>query len=202
MRQWGFHDAHAAPGGPDGGIDVRASGALGQVKFRAAQVGRPDLQRLVGARGSSNARLFFFTGTSYSSRAIEFADEMGIALFTYALDGTMTPVNGTAQAIMWQPAPNGAPQQPYIPAALHAAHNYLAVRHPNLRALAINWRAALGYFCLLALLSNVVNPNNYRSGSKTAGTVAAVIILGTLTFLFLRAQWRSRRGTWPPHRRR
>ncbi len=47
MRRWGYEDAAAAPGGPDGGVDVRSSRALGQVKYQAVLVGRPELQRLV-----------------------------------------------------------------------------------------------------------------------------------------------------------
>ncbi|MFF6835213.1 restriction endonuclease [Streptomyces sp. NPDC012438] len=64
MRHWGYADATASPGGPDSGIDVHATGALGQVKYQAAQVGRPELQRFVGARPkNSTAQLIFFTGS-------------------------------------------------------------------------------------------------------------------------------------------
>ncbi|WP_237519817.1 restriction endonuclease [Streptomyces sp. HUCO-GS316] len=98
MRHWGYADATARPGGPDSGVDVRAAGALGQVKYQAAQVGRPELQRFVGARPrGSNAQLIFFTGSDYAPTAVAYAEEWSIALFKYGLDGMMTPVNAPAR---------------------------------------------------------------------------------------------------------
>jgi hypothetical protein len=66
----------------------------------AVLVGRPELQRVVGARGlASETLLLFFTGSDYASTAVAYADEMGIALFHYALDGSMTAVNAAARRI-------------------------------------------------------------------------------------------------------
>jgi hypothetical protein len=105
MRYWGFSDAQAKPGGADGGIDVRSRRALGQVKYQAAAVGRPELQNLFGARGRNmHQQLLFFTGSSYASTAIEYADTNDIALFVYALDGAMTPVNNAARRVGAPPA--------------------------------------------------------------------------------------------------
>ncbi|MFF0051082.1 restriction endonuclease [Streptomyces sp. NPDC005498] len=106
MRHWGFSDAEAKPGGADGGIGVRSRRALGQVKYQAAAVGRPELQNLFGARGRNmEKQLFFFTGSSYAATAVEYADNNSIALFVYALDGAMTPVNETARRTGAAPAP-------------------------------------------------------------------------------------------------
>lgn len=100
MRYWGYRDAFARPGGPDGGADVRATGALGQVKYQAAQVGRPELQRLVGARGRAiETQLLFFTGSDYASTAVAYANEMDIALFHFSLDGSMTALNAPAHQL-------------------------------------------------------------------------------------------------------
>jgi hypothetical protein len=96
MRSWGFLDARAAPGGSDEGLDVRATGADGQVKFQGAQVGRPALQRLVGARPNEQDRMFFFTGSNYSNHAVDYANERGVALFQYDPWGRMTPMNVVA----------------------------------------------------------------------------------------------------------
>lgn len=106
MRHWGFSDAQAKPGGADGGIDVRSRRALGQVKYQAAAVGRPELQNLFGARGRDmHKQLFFFTGSSYATTAVAYADTNDIALFVYALDGAMTPVNKVARRLGRPPAP-------------------------------------------------------------------------------------------------
>ncbi|WCD83884.1 hypothetical protein KPP03845_100203 [Streptomyces xanthophaeus] len=100
MRYWGYLDAIAQPGGADGGVDVRSARALGQVKYQGAAVGRPELQRLFGARGQRLERqLLFFTGSSYTTTAIDYALQNGIALFVYGLDGSMTAFNAPARRI-------------------------------------------------------------------------------------------------------
>ncbi|MGW2890169.1 restriction endonuclease [Streptomyces griseoruber] len=110
MRHWGYEDARARPGGSDGGVDVRSRRALGQVKYQGAAVGRPELQRLFGARGRAMDKdLFFFTGSSYAATAVAYAAENGIALFVYGLDGSMTAVNAPARRIATTPAPAPAP---------------------------------------------------------------------------------------------
>ncbi|MGV9289146.1 restriction endonuclease [Streptomyces sp. NPDC003719] len=129
MRHWGYEDARAQPGGSDGGVDVRSRRALGQVKYQASAVGRPELQRLFGARGRDlDKDLLFFTGSSYAATAIEYAAENGVALFVYGLDGTMTAVNAPARRIATAaPAPAPAPAPaislakpaPATPAPLH-----------------------------------------------------------------------------------
>ncbi|MFC8615991.1 restriction endonuclease [Micromonospora purpureochromogenes] len=101
MRSWGFGDARVTQGGADAGVDVRSRGALAQVKFEASQVGRPVLQRLVGARGRNvDQDLFFFSGAGFSAQAVEYANEMEIRLFKYSLTGAMTPVNRSARAFL------------------------------------------------------------------------------------------------------
>ncbi|MGI5038751.1 restriction endonuclease, partial [Streptomyces sp. JAC128] len=101
MRYWGYADARAKPGGPDGGIDVRSARALGQVKYVAAAVGRPELQLLFGARGRLlDRQLLFFTGSSYAAPALQYALENDIALFVYGLDGSMEARNAPARRIM------------------------------------------------------------------------------------------------------
>jgi hypothetical protein len=101
MRWWGHTGATVTNPGADGGIDVAAGDALGQVKWRAAKVSRAELQRLVGARGGRNSHqaLFFFTGTGYSAHALAYAHEEGIALFYYELNGAMTPKNAHARRV-------------------------------------------------------------------------------------------------------
>lgn len=101
MRHWGYLDAVVTPTGRDAGIDIRSSRALGQVKFEAAQVGTPVLQRLVGARALDHEKeLFFFSGAGYARPAIDYADTMRIALFKYQLDGRMVPQNEIAQTVV------------------------------------------------------------------------------------------------------
>lgn len=101
MRHWKFPDARVTESGSDGGIDVRATGALAQVKREAKPVGRPAVQNLVGARGRDvSLHLFFFSLSGYSQTAFEYANQIGIALFQYDLLGAMTGVNARARSIV------------------------------------------------------------------------------------------------------
>ncbi|MBE8475986.1 restriction endonuclease [Streptomyces sp. 3R004] len=150
MRHWGYTDATASPGGPDSGIDVRAGRALGQVKYQAAQVGRPELQRFVGARPhGSTAQLIFFTGSDYTTTAAAYAKERDIALFTYRLDGTMTPVNDTARRIH-RATPSPAPAT--VPSPQTAATPTFWRR---------NWGVVVGVSLLMAPLGSIGDERTY-----------------------------------------
>lgn len=101
MRELGFSDAVATTGGPDGGVDVRASGALAQVKWRGGVAGRPELQQLFGARGADFKRkLLYFSAAGYSQHAQDYARSASIALFTYDPTGTLTPENHQARNLV------------------------------------------------------------------------------------------------------
>lgn len=79
---------------------MRSARALGQVKYVAAAVGRPELQLLFGARGRLlDRQLLFFTGSSYAAPALRYALENDIALFVYGLDGSMEARNAPARRI-------------------------------------------------------------------------------------------------------
>ncbi|MFF0284095.1 restriction endonuclease [Rhodococcus aetherivorans] len=100
MRAIGFPDAHVTNAGPDGGIDVASHRAVAQVKWYGnAKVGRPDLQRLYGARGKRiDLRLFFFSSSGYSADAVAWANEHEVALFTFDDTGRASAVNYLAQS--------------------------------------------------------------------------------------------------------
>lgn len=97
MRSWGFLDAVATTGGADGGIDVRSSAALAQVKWRTGATGRPEIQQLVGAKGSGRQKLFFFSKSGYTRQAVEYADQMVVALFVIDAVGGVQAVNPSAR---------------------------------------------------------------------------------------------------------
>lgn len=94
MRTLGYDDATAVPGGADGGIDVRSSRAVAQVKWRGAQVTRPELQNLYGARGLDHHKeLWFFAASGYTKTAIDYANLVEMALHTYEPSGFLQPIN-------------------------------------------------------------------------------------------------------------
>ena len=110
MRDFGYRDATASPGGSDAGIDVHASRALAQVKYRRSTTGRPDLQRLIGATHTQpqstpdavqheTPDLLFFTLSGYSDPAYAYAEHHQIALFTYTERGELSAANDLAWTI-------------------------------------------------------------------------------------------------------
>ena len=102
MRELGYHDAVAVPAGPDGGIDVRSTHAVGQVKFRGASASRPELQNLYGARGTSHEKeMWFFAASGYTKSAVDYADSVGMLLFTYEPTGELSSANSHAYAKLY-----------------------------------------------------------------------------------------------------
>lgn len=95
MQAWGLSGVRVTAGGADSGIDVTSNEAEAQVKFQASAVGRPALQNLAGA-ARPGKRLVFFSGSSFSKAAMDFAAQRNIALFVYDLSGQMQALNGSA----------------------------------------------------------------------------------------------------------
>lgn len=100
MRQIGFADAAVTAAGTDGGVDVRSAEAVAQVKARATATSRPELQQLYGvARAEGKAALFYSLG-SYTQGAIDWAKEVGVALFVLESTGSARPVNTSAEQLV------------------------------------------------------------------------------------------------------
>lgn len=97
MRALGFADAQQTSAGADGGIDAvsPAHRAAAQVKHYAAFVGRPEVQKLVGAASLFSERLFF-TSSGYTAAAAEYAEAHDVALFTYDINDIVTPCSTRA----------------------------------------------------------------------------------------------------------
>ncbi|WP_206489786.1 restriction endonuclease [Rhodococcus sp. KRD162] len=102
MRNMGFHDAREMSGRHDSGIDIMSMSAIAQVKMHFKAVGRPALQNLVGARGVDHSKqLIFFSYEGYARTALEYANEVGMALFTFDdVDWTCAPVNHAATELL------------------------------------------------------------------------------------------------------
>lgn len=104
IKWMGFSDAAPTPIGTDGGIDVTGHGPSGkvcaQVKFEAVKAGRPKVQGLYGAGVAMGADVCaFFSSAGYTVQAKEWANQVDIALFEFALDGSVVPVNEPASRL-------------------------------------------------------------------------------------------------------
>ncbi|MDP2774261.1 MAG: restriction endonuclease [Nocardioides sp.] len=98
LRWMGFPGALVTPAGTDGGIDVIGPGSTGviaaQVKFEAVSAGRPKLQELYGAGVAAGATTTaFFSSAGFTRQAQDWADQVGMALFEFSLDGSIVPAN-------------------------------------------------------------------------------------------------------------
>lgn len=91
MRALGFVDARLTPRGADSGLDVVSAEAVAQVKYQKDRVGRPALQRLVGAELKRKRLFYAFGDEPFASTAVEYADEHRIALFALDQRGDPTP---------------------------------------------------------------------------------------------------------------
>lgn len=101
MRDLGFVDAHVTQRAGDKGLDIISQDAVAQVKWQAGKVGRPALQNLVGASFlHGSVKLLFFTRTGYSAQAVEYSNEVQMALFVMDLDGSYSAVNGVAGRLL------------------------------------------------------------------------------------------------------
>lgn len=96
LRKQGF-DAHTTSGGPDSGVDVAAPGLVAQVKHQQAHVGRPEVQKLHGVASSRDALAVFFSTSGFTTTAIEWASDVGMALMILDGPGSARPVNQIAK---------------------------------------------------------------------------------------------------------
>jgi hypothetical protein len=82
MRWLGWDDAKAMPVGPDEGIDVQATGALGQAKHWDHQVGIEEVQRHNGVcDGIQKYGRVFLSKSGYTPQAIKWANDRDLPLF-------------------------------------------------------------------------------------------------------------------------
>ena len=149
---------------------------LAQVKFEASQVGRPILQKLVGARGRrTEQRLLCFTGAGYSSHAVGYAEDMEIALFTYTLTGDVTPLNRAARQLAAQAPTSVTRWRPPLeqPAATARSQHTTPAGPPARR-----WLIAAWFFGVAALLSTgrLLDETSRRPASETAFLVATATV--------------------------
>jgi hypothetical protein len=96
LRSCGFRGARTTQSGADGGVDVRGPGVLAQVKHLHGAVGRPDVQKLRGARGDGSESLHFFSLSGYSAQAIAEAERLQVALWRYDTSRNVIPLNKLA----------------------------------------------------------------------------------------------------------
>lgn len=102
-RDWmiylGFSDARATPVGRDKGVDVTSSRAIGQVKFKGVKTSMDDIKLLHSTSILLAKRALFFSLGGYTQPALEFADQVQIALFEFDYQGAIKSINSSAKKL-------------------------------------------------------------------------------------------------------
>jgi hypothetical protein len=85
--------------GADNGIDVRANGAVAQVKWYKSPVGIAEVQRLKGTATRGDWAVFYASLSGYTKSAIEAATNGNVALFKIGLAGLVFADNHVARML-------------------------------------------------------------------------------------------------------
>ena len=100
MRRLGFPDAVVTPSGADGGVAVRASGAVAQVNVGSTATPRSEAEQLYGVARSEGKLGLFFSFVGFTADAIAWAEEVGVALFVLQSAGTASPIGTLATRLV------------------------------------------------------------------------------------------------------
>lgn len=97
MRRIGHKDAALADRS-DIGIEIRASGAIAEV--RASRVGRSVIQQTFGIASHEQLAPIVFSGSGFTETGIHWAEEAGVSLIRVAPRGDMIPVTSPAALLV------------------------------------------------------------------------------------------------------
>lgn len=102
MEFWGLKNVSLTTRGADGGIDVISDSAVAQVKTESSPIGRPKIQQLHGVAVAQGKIALYFSLAGYTADAIIYANENGIRLFSFDLQGEPEPANLLARQFQIQ----------------------------------------------------------------------------------------------------
>lgn len=123
MLALGFEDARPTGSGADGGIDVVSAKAVCQVKDWRDSVGRAEVQKLAGA---ALGRTSVFLASSYRQNAIDWANQAGVALFSFNMTALVVAVNPAARQLAGSFRPTQmTPREAVLSARVTKVHRWL-----------------------------------------------------------------------------
>lgn len=99
LREVGFADAEVTGQGADGGVDVRGSELVAQVKAEMKPIGGPVIQQIFGIATAEEKLAACFALSGFTNKAVDFADRVGVALFRFNYEGEVEPANVSARAL-------------------------------------------------------------------------------------------------------
>ena len=104
LRSLGFEDASITPRGPDGGVDVRGSRIVAQVKLEGVKTDAHRLQSLSGIASHESKAAAFFSLAGYTKPAVDWAERVGMALFEFDYSGEVVPRSTAATRMLMNSA--------------------------------------------------------------------------------------------------
>jgi hypothetical protein len=99
LRWFGFADCELTSRGRDGGVDVRGTHVLAQVKAESVPTPAERIRELSGIAAHEGRTAVFFSWGGYTSQAVKEAAAMGVALFAIDHAGQVSALNGHASAL-------------------------------------------------------------------------------------------------------
>lgn len=100
LRALGYHDARVTTSGADGGVDVRSSRALAQVKMEGLPTGRPAVQNIFGIATHEQKSAIFFSLAGYTAQAMKWASDAGVACYEFGFDGSIEARTRAARKLL------------------------------------------------------------------------------------------------------
>ncbi|MDT0213927.1 restriction endonuclease [Rothia sp. ARF10] len=100
MTYLGFTQVIVTPVGADGGIDVSSAEAVAQVKAESKPTGRPNMQQHHGVAVANGKTAIFFSLAGFTPQARTYAEQNGLVLFGFNLQGEPEPINPAAHQLM------------------------------------------------------------------------------------------------------
>lgn len=126
LRSVGFADARLTSAGPDGGVDVRSSSLVAQVKAEMKPTGLGVVQRTYGIAQAEGCKAACFALNGFTQEAKQWASRQEVALFVFDYEGDVEPFNFAASRLAAraresEPVPGERPQLPGY--KMHAGMN-------------------------------------------------------------------------------
>jgi hypothetical protein len=120
MHSHGYADASLTEDAGHGAYDIEAAKAIAEVTVEAPP-SRPNVQRLDTVSRNAERPALYFSLRGFTTSAVEWANNVNIALFTMDKDdGAFLPSNPAAEELDVEPPP---PEQRLLDAATRAVAN-------------------------------------------------------------------------------
>lgn len=95
----GAHGTVLTASGPDGGVDVRGSRVVAQVKAQVTPVSAAVVQQIFGIARVEDKTAVVYALAGFTPDAVRFADKAAVALFQFDLVGEPQPLNHAARTL-------------------------------------------------------------------------------------------------------